>query len=196
MGLKRRVSSGLDWVFNTVEEAIILEDDCLPHPTFFRFCEDLLEYYRNDERVMLVAGTNFQFGHKRTEYSYYFSRYIDCWGWATWKRSWQHYDFEMKDWPETRDNNWLSDILEDPQEVASWSKVFQCAYDDYIDSWAYRWKFACWIQSGLTIIPNINLVSNIGFNADAVHTKDSRSPFANLCRGNEFSIIPPTICNS
>ncbi|MBD2610738.1 MAG: glycosyltransferase [Nostoc sp. ZfuVER08] len=179
MGLKRRVSTGLDWVFNNVEEAIILEDDCLPDPTFFRFCEDLLEYYRYDKRVMLITGTNFQFGLQRTEYSYYFSRYIDCWGWATWKRAWQHYDFEMKQWPEIRDNNWLFDILQDSQEVASWTNIFQNTYDGYINSWAYRWKLACWIQNGLTIIPSTNLVSNIGFNADAVHTKDNKSPFAN-----------------
>ncbi|MBW4590064.1 glycosyltransferase [Aetokthonos hydrillicola Thurmond2011] len=179
MGLKHRISSGLDWVFNIVEEAIILEDDCLPHPTFFRFCEDLLEHYRYDERVMLITGTNFQFGLKRTNYSYYFSRYIDCWGWATWKRAWQNFDFEMKQWPEIRDNNWLIDILQDPVEAASWSNIFQNTYDGHINSWAYRWKLACWIQSGLTIIPNRNLVSNIGFNIDAVHTKDSRSPFAN-----------------
>ncbi|WP_189523332.1 hypothetical protein [Nostoc sp. PA-18-2419] len=179
MGLKRRVSTGLDWVFNNVEEAIILEDDCLPEPTFFRFCEDLLEYYRHDNRVMLITGTNFQFGLQQTEYSYYFSRYIDCWGWATWKRAWQHYDFEMKQWPEIRENNWLFDILQDSEEVEYWTHVFQNTYDGYINSWAYRWKLACWIQSGLTIIPSTNLVSNIGFNADAVHTKDNRSPFAN-----------------
>jgi predicted O-linked N-acetylglucosamine transferase (SPINDLY family) len=179
LGLKRRVSSGLDWIFNTVEEAIILEDDCLPHPTFFRFCEELLNFYRNDKRVMLIAGTNFQFGLKRTQYSYYFSRYIDCWGWATWKRAWQHYDFEMKSLPEILNNNWLLDILQDPQEAEGWARIFKATYEGQIDSWAYRWKFACWIQSGLTILPNVNLVSNIGFNAEAVHTKDSRSPFAN-----------------
>jgi hypothetical protein len=87
LGCKKRVSSGLDWVFNTVEEEIILEDDCLPHPTFFRFCEELLDYYRHDERIMVISGDNFQFGRNCTEYSYYFSRYNHCWGWSTWRRS-------------------------------------------------------------------------------------------------------------
>ncbi|MFM7711944.1 MAG: glycosyltransferase family 2 protein, partial [Microcystis sp.] len=81
LGCKNRVSSGLNWVFDTVEEAIILEDDCVPDPTFFRFCEELLEYYRHDQRIMVISGNNFQFGKKRTGYSYYFSVYTHCWGW-------------------------------------------------------------------------------------------------------------------
>ena len=80
LGCKRRVSSGLDWVFDTVEEAIILEDDCLPHPTFFRFCEEMLEKYRDDKRIAMISGDNLQFGRKRTGYSYYFSRYPHIWG--------------------------------------------------------------------------------------------------------------------
>lgn len=83
LGCKRRVSSGLDWVFDTVEEAIILEDDCLPHPAFFRFCEEMLNKYRDDKRIAMISGDNFQFGRKRTEYSYYFSRYPHIWGWAS-----------------------------------------------------------------------------------------------------------------
>ncbi|MEW6491011.1 MAG: glycosyltransferase family 2 protein, partial [Cyanobacteriota bacterium] len=91
LGCERRVSSGLNWVFDTVEEAIILEDDCLPHPTFFSFCEELLDYYRNDQRVMVITGQNVQFGRKRTDYTYYFSRYNHCWGWASWRRAWRSY---------------------------------------------------------------------------------------------------------
>src|SRR5665648_587346 len=91
LGCKRRVSSGLDWVFDTVEEAIILEDDCLPHPTFFRFCEEMLAKYRDDKRIAMISGDNFQFGKKRTEYSYYFSRYTHIWGWASWRRAWDNY---------------------------------------------------------------------------------------------------------
>ena len=180
LGCQQRVSSGLDWVFNTVEEAIILEDDCVPHPSFFLFCEELLNYYRDDERIMVISGDNFQFGRKRTEYSYYFSRYNHCWGWATWRRSWHHYDIEMKLWPKIRDGNWLRYLLEEPRAVKYWSKIFQATYDEDINSWAYRWTFACWIQSGLTVLPNANLVSNIGFETEGTHTKDCRNQFANL----------------
>ncbi len=180
LGCKQRVSSGLDWVFKNVEEAIILEDDCVPHPSFFRFCEELLDYYRDDERIMVISGDNFQFGRKYTEYSYYFSRYNHCWGWATWRRAWHYYDIEMKLWSKIRDDKWLKCILEEPRAVKYWSKIFQATYDDNINSWAYRWTFACWLQSGLTVLPNVNLVSNIGFGTESTHTTDIRNPFANL----------------
>jgi tetratricopeptide (TPR) repeat protein len=178
LGCRKRVSSGLDWVFDLVEEAIILEDDCLPHPTFFRFCEELLERYRHNEQVMVISGDNFQFGRKRTEYSYYFSRYNHCWGWATWRRAWGHYDNEMKLWPEVRDGNLLGDILQDTQAVSYWSYIFQSVYGGF-SSWAYPWTFSCWIHNGLTILPNVNLVSNIGFGQEATHTTVINT-FANL----------------
>lgn len=180
LGCKKRVSSGLDWVFSLVEEGIILEDDCVPDPTFFRFCEELLEYYRHDWRIMVISGNNFQFGKKRTGYSYYFSVYTHCWGWATWRRAWQYYDGEMKHWSQVRDGNWLESILVESQAVKYWTKIFQTTYDNKNDSWAYRWTFSCWIQNGLTILPNVNLVSNIGFGEDATHTSSSKSRVANL----------------
>ncbi len=180
MGLKDRVASGLTWGFEQVEEAIVLEDDCVPHPTFFRFCEELLNRYCDDERIMAITGNNFQFGRRRTPYSYYFSRYNHCWGWASWRRAWQHYDHGMCLWPEIRDGDWLYDILQDRSAIRYWRRIFQRTYDNEINSWAYRWTFACWVQSGLTITPDINLVSNIGFRADAAHTVDRWNPRANL----------------
>ena len=182
LGCKTRVSSGLDWVFDRVESAIILEDDCLPDPSFFLFCEKLLNYYREDERIMVISGDNFQFGRKRTDYSYYFSRYNHCWGWATWKRAWQHYDIEMKLWQQISQGSWLECILERPKAVKYWRNFFQAAYEENINTWALRWTLSCWLQSGLTILPNVNLVSNIGFGQEATHTVDSNSqnPLANI----------------
>ena len=171
LGCKRRVSSGLDWVFDTVEEAIILEDDCLPHPSFFRFCEELLEKYRDDKRVAMISGNNFQFGRKRTEYSYYFSRYSHIWGWASWRRAWHNYDVDMKIWPEIRDGGWLEDLFGAKKSVWYWKNRFENAYQGKIDTWDYQWTFACWIQNALTVLPNVNLVSNIGFGYESVHTK-------------------------
>lgn len=173
LGCKRRVSSGLDWVFDTVEEAIVLEDDCLPHPTFFRFCEEMLEKYRDDERIAMISGDNFQFGRKRTGYSYYFSRYTHIWGWASWRRAWDNYDVDMKIWPEIREGRWLEDLLGAKKSVWYWKYIFKNVYNGKIDSWAYQWTFSCWIQSALTVLPNVNLVSNIGFGMKAVHTKVS-----------------------
>ena len=179
LGCKERLSSGLEWVFKIVEEAIILEDDCLPHPTFFRFCQELLKRYRDDERIMAISGDNFQSGLKRTEYSYYFSRYIHCWGWASWKRAWQNYDISMKLWPEIRDGEWLKDILHDNSAVKYWKNIFELTYKGLINTWDYQWTFACWIKGGLSIIPNVNLISNIGFGKDATHTKQT-SRFSNM----------------
>lgn len=178
LGCRERVSSGLNWVFNTVEEAIILEDDCLPHPTFFRFCEELLDYYRNDKRIMSISGDNSRVVPVRTEYSYYFSRLNPVWGWATWQRAWQYYDV-IKLWPMIRDGNWHRDILRNKRGVKYWENIFQSVYDGKIDSWAYQWTLACWIQNGLNIVSNVNLVANIGFNAEGTHTKDRNDPRAN-----------------
>lgn len=181
LGCGRRVSSGLNWVFNTVKEAIILEDDCVPHPTFFRFCEEMLERYRNDERISTISGQNVQFGRRRTEYSYYFSRYTKCWGWATWKRAWQNYDFDMKLWPEVRDKKLLQYVFNEPKAVKIWTNVFQSMYDQKIDTWDYQWTFASFISNRLTIISDVNLSSNIGYGSEgSTHTTEATSPYNSL----------------
>ena len=110
-----------------------------------------------------------QLGHRRTQYSYYFSRSWHGWGWATWRRAWQHYDLEMKQWEEVKANNLLQDILMDTQAAKYWTEKFQSTYDKLIDTWDYQWTFACWLQSGLSIIPDVNMISHIGFDADATH---------------------------
>lgn len=179
LGCRRRVSSGLDWVFQNVSEAIILEDDCVPHPSFFRFCDELLERYRDDGRIGVISGNNFQFGRRRSKYSYYFSRYIHIWGWATWRRAWQYYDREMSLWPEMRDVGLLADILGDAQAERYWTQQFNSTYEGQIDSWAYVWLFSCWAQNLLGILPEVNLVSNIGFGSGATHTHGN-SVLANM----------------
>ena len=180
LGLRKRVVSGLNWVFDQVDQAIILEDDCVPDPSFFRFCDELLERYQDDQRIMTISGVNFQNGRKRTSYSYYFSRYNHCWGWATWRRSWVYYDDSMSLWPMIRDGEWLMDLLDgDRIAVNYWEKIFDKVNQAIFDSWAYRWTFINWVQGGLTILPNENLVSNIGFGSDATHTSH-RSSKANM----------------
>lgn len=192
LGCRRRVASGLDWVFETVEEAIIIEDDCLPHPTFFPFAEELLERYRYDERIMSVSGQNVQFGRKRTDYSYYFSRYTHCWSWASWRRAWKYYDLEMKLWPEVRDSNLLKDILKDPIAVRVWTKTYQLCYEEKLNTWDFQWTFASLIQNGLNIIAQNNLVSNIGHGIGGTHTEDIDSPYNNLpAKAIEFPLKHP-----
>jgi len=180
LGCRQRVSSGLDWVFNTVEEAIILEDDCLPDPTFFPFCEELLNRYREDTRIAAISGLNIQFGRKRNNYSYYFSHYHHCWGWASWRRTWQHYDLDMKLWPEIRDSNFLLDILGDKKASQNWTRTFEMTYQKMLDTWDYQFGLACWLQSGLTILPNVNLIANIGYGEGGTNTNDESSIYGNM----------------
>lgn len=172
LGCKQRISSGLDWVFQTVEEAIILEDDCQPHPTFFRFCEEMLEKYRDDNRVMHISGDNFQFGKKIGSASYYFSYYAHVWGWATWRRAWRYYDVEITPWTTstTDQKDVLLNNFETSKEKRFWRRVWNGASTGKIDTWDFQWAHACLTQGALSIMPNNNLVSNIGFGTDSTHT--------------------------
>lgn len=181
LGCGRRPASGFDWVFQQVEEAIILEDDCLPHPSFFRYCEELLERYRDDQRVALISGDNFQFGFRRNEDSYYFSRYVYPWGWASWRDRWQDsYDYSISSWPTVRDEGRLHDMFFDPREIKHWTRVFETIYQGKIKScWDYQWMFACWLQGRLSVIPNRNLITNIGYGPNATHTIED-SDIANI----------------
>ena len=180
LGCKNRVASGLDWVFEQVPEAIILEDDCLPDPTFFRFCEEMLIRYRDDTRVAMVSGDNFQTGRPPCPSSYYFSRFLHIWGWASWRRAWKHYDRNASIWPQLRDADGLKTLLEIPSQRKYWKAVFQSVYDGQIDTWDYQWTLAAWSQGMLAINPAVNLVSNIGFGAGATHTTAHTNRYANL----------------
>jgi hypothetical protein len=180
LGCRKRVSSGLDWVFAQVKEAIILEDDCLPHPSFFRHCQELLDYYREDERIWCISGDNFQDGQWRGDGSYYFSNYNHCWGWASWQRAWQKYDYDLANWEKFRDGQYLNSILDSELEIKYWQNIFEQLYKTgKPNTWDYPWTFTCWENSGLTILPNVNLVSNIGFGIDGTHTL-GESKLANM----------------
>jgi hypothetical protein len=171
LGCKRRVSSGIDWVFQQVEEAIILEDDCLPNPDFFRYCQELLERYRYDQRIGMISGNNFQFGRRRNDDSYYFSKYVHIWGWASWHDRWTgSYDVSMAKWPSIREEGWLADMVGNDREEAFWNKIFELVYLGKIDTWDYQWVLANWVEGRSTILPATNLISNIGFDANATHT--------------------------
>lgn len=179
MGCQRRLHSGLDWVFQHCEQAIILEDDCLPHPDFFGFCEAMLARYKDDTRIGHIGGSNLQFGRRRGPASYYYSRYNHVWGWATWRRSWAHYDLGMQHWPALRDGGWLNDLLGNTELVISWTRTFNDAHAGRVDTWDYQWTFACWAQGALSVLPAVNLISNIGYGEGATHTRGS-SPYAQL----------------
>lgn len=172
VGLRTRVSSGITWAFTQVDRAIILEDDCVAHLDFFRYCAELLEYYKDDSRVGVVTGDNFQPPGFSRPSSYFFSKYPHCWGWATWKRAWKCYDGEMSQWPQLKQDGWLRGLFHDPLHARYWEDIFDRVCAREINSWAYPWTFSCWSQSLLTAAPCVNLVSNIGTGADATHTED------------------------
>lgn len=183
LGCKRRVSIGIDWVFEQVEQAIILEDDCLPDPTFFRFCQELLERYRHDQRIGMVSGDNFQLGHRRNDDSYYFSKYVHVWGWASWRDRWAgSYDVTMARWPRIRDEGWLGDMVGNRREAAYWQNIFERVHRGEIDSWAYQWLFANWVEGRMSILPAVNMISNVGFDENATHTIVVDSDLSNLAR--------------
>lgn len=170
MGCKMRVATGIDWVFHQVEEAIILEDDCFPEQSFFRFCQEMLERYRHHPRVGMVTGGNLQFGQQRGDASYYFSRYSHIWGWATWRRAWQLYQREIPQWPAFREQGWLNQLFETQGERDYWATSFQLVHEGKLDTWDCSWTFATLTHGLLQVVPNVNLISNIGFGPDATHT--------------------------
>ena len=182
LGCGRGPTTGIDWVFEQTDRAIILEDDCLPHASFFRYCDELLELYGDDERIMQITGSNFQRGHKRGDASYFLSHFKICWGWATWRRAWRHMDMGVKRWSALRDTSWLADLVGDVRVAQHWAAKFEGAYRarGMIDYWDYQWLFATWVHNGLCIMPNVNLISNIGFGEDATHTTWTGSKWANL----------------
>jgi hypothetical protein len=174
LGLRRRVSSGLNWAFGQVDEAVILEDDCLPHPDFFRFCAELLDYHRLDTRVGVIAGVNFQPPSFSRAASYYFSKYPHCWGWATWKRAWRYFDLEASSWPALKAGGLLNHLFPDPAEAEYWRRIFDEVHAGKLNSWAYPWLLSCWGQNLLAVLPTVNLVTNAGGGADATHCAGSQ----------------------
>lgn len=184
------VSEAITWFFENVEQGIILEDDCLPHPSFFRYCETLLEKYKENENVYGISGDNFQNGIQRGDASYFFSNYFHIWGWASWKRAWKHYDFNLEQLDEFKKNKSINKI--DKRDIFEnyWISIFKKTANKEIDTWDYQLLFTVWNNEGLIVAPNINLISNIGFGNGATHTT-AASPFANMKTQDIGTIIHP-----
>lgn len=186
LGCKRRVASGITAAFEKYDRAIILEDDCVPDSSFFEYCTTLLNRYQDEPRVMCISGDNFQEGVTRGDGDYYFSKYPHCWGWATWKRAWDLFDVNIPDWPSWRDSEAFSKICPDGEERQYWSGIFDRCYRDDIDTWDYQWTLCCWMNQGLTAIPNANLVENIGIGPEATHTLSTEIETPVASQLNEF----------
>ena len=170
MGCRNRVASGLNWAFEAVEEAIILEDDCLPDPSFFTFCEQLLQRYREDTRIMHIAGTNFATPHVSVKESYWATFHAPVWGWATWRRAWKHYDFMMETW-DARINE-ISATFANAWERQFWLSDWERLRNNIEDAttWDIMWNFTLRSLGAFSLVPSGNLVENIGIGANGTHT--------------------------
>lgn len=170
LGCKIAVSSAIDWFFENEEQGIILEDDCLPNESFYNYCETLLNYYASDERIMHISGNNFQDGNVRGNGSYYFSNYNHIWGWATWKRAWKAYNVDLSFLTETEIETLIEKQFDTKKERLFWNNIFKKVINKTIGTWDYQWTYAVWKNNGLSILPNKNMIANIGFNNNGTHT--------------------------
>lgn len=174
-GLQRGIPEAIDWFFSIVEEGIILEDDCLPVSDFFRFASEMLRAYKSIPQIMHVNGSNFHRGVTWFSSSCFFSKYNHVWGWATWRRAWKAYTGDLSNFgnlflAKKNSNFWLS-----RKEQIYWRKIFQRVKDGLIKSWDYQWNYSMWLNDGLAVTPNVNLIENIGFGEGATNTQDQHA---------------------
>lgn len=177
MGCKYAVSNAINWFFENEEQGIILEDDCLPSQSFFWFCEELLFKYKDELKIGQISGDNFQKGKTRGDADYYFSIYNHIWGWASWSSRWKLYDVELNSINSTK---FLDQLFPKNSVREYWKKIFYKTKSKQIDTWDYQWTFCLWNNQMFTILPNYNLISNIGFGKEATHTH----------KVNRFSSLP------
>lgn len=196
LGCGRGPSTAISWFFEHVEEGIILEDDCLAHTDFFVYCEELLQLYRDNDRIGFIGGTNFQQGIQRGDGSYYFSAgHHGTWGWATWKKVWNQFQYKMNE-PEGKVlDKILRSYFYDSRQIDYWKEIWEHVVKDRFSEscWDYQFYMTCWKKQLLAIIPNQNLISNIGFDEMATHTSGSDHQFANNDVKPIFPLIHPNL---
>lgn len=192
LGCKDAVSGAIDWFFQNVEEGIILEDDCLPSDDFFMFCDTMLQKYRDDSRINHIAGCNLQNGVKRGEASYFFSSLSHIWGWASWRRVWNNYDKNLTKYDIIGAKNAFESIFDNKIIANCWFEIFQKMKNNEINTWDYQFTIMNLFNHTMSIVPNINLISNIGFNENATHTFNVTDAYANIPLQNfDAQIIHP-----
>jgi len=172
-GAKIAVSSALTWFFANEEEGIILEDDCLPSDSFFRFCDEMLELHRDNERIYLISGYNKQQIWKNNDYDYFYSHLGGIWGWASWKRAWSKYDAEMSNLEYMIETNMFINLMGNrlglmrQEQLIEAKKLISMGK---IDAWDYQWGYTRHANQALSCVPSRSLIRNIGFGSDATHT--------------------------
>ncbi len=193
MGCRDRVASAITWAFEHVEELIILEDDCVPDLTFFRFCQELLEKYRDDNRVFSIGGCKGDRVEELFKESYCFSRLTCSWGWATWRRAWKHFDIDMKQWSTLKQSKYWQNISLAPNYRNYLANEFQMTYEGKINTWDYIWLVTCMANNALCIMPRVNMVRNIGFEFGGTHTPGPMVYHLYMDEPTEFPLKHPEI---
>lgn len=166
LGCGRAMSSAITWFFKNVSEGIILEDDCLPHPDFFPYCNKLLERYRNEDRIFMISGNGVSDNYgQKIKTDYIFTQIPSAWGWATWRRSWEKYDFRLNKLESFKQYGNIEKIFSKIDYQKYWLNYFNEIKYDGLNNWDYQLAFAAFKSKGLCIRPRYNLVSNLGIQA-------------------------------
>lgn len=187
LGPGKGTADALIWFFKHVDYGIVLEHDCLPHPDFFEYCAILLEKYRNEEKVMLINGSNFQNGLVFGQGSYYFGVTAQIWGWAAWNRTFDSYEYNIGSYDQLTVFEDIKSTFKTRYEQKYWQRIYGLMKDKEIDTWDYQLLFTIWHQKGLIVLPNVNLISNIGFGDLSINCRDGTSPLAN---SKTYPILP------
>jgi len=195
-GCRLGVSSGITWFFEHEEQGIILEDDVLPIQEFFVYCDEMLKRYADERQVMSVSGCNLIRPWYEFNTLYGFSRYMCVWGWASWRRAWQHYDEKISDWPVTRLNGFPGGHVYRGVAKYFWRQVFDLVYSGNIGTWDHQWVYAHWRKSAFTIIPSESLIVNLGFGEDATHTAGGIPEFQRRMRVKSLDRSKPVPASS
>jgi len=161
LGCKLAVAGALNWFFDYEDDGIILEDDVVPNIDFFNFCEYCLNKYADDQRIMMITGTNF-LSDADFESTYFYSKYFTIWGWATWKRAWKNYDISMQKWYDPKVKSDIKYMFNGNYIWKHFYYTFDSLSTYYSDTWDIQWVFSCIINNGYCITPKVNLISNIG----------------------------------
>ncbi|WP_285010271.1 nucleotide-diphospho-sugar transferase [Pedobacter faecalis] len=191
LGCRDAVSGAIDWFFSNEPEGIILEDDCLPEPDFFRYCDYMLEHFRDDTRFRHVAGCNLQLGKIWNTASVYYSNQTNVWGWASWARVWKDYDKYLSRYEASEVEDQFAKIFSDHFAVEFWVQIFKDLKSGKIDTWDYQLTIINFFNNGLSVIPNVSLIKNIGFGKGATHTLDEANAYSQIETGTLGQITLP-----
>ena len=191
LGCGKGVSSAITWFFENEEQGIIIEDDILAHIDFFLYCDEMLERYKNDERIQLISGTNYFYDGYKSDVSYYMSNYMSIWGWASWRRVWNSYNFDVNKYTKSILLDKLSNRLS-KQSLRYYIKVYDLMRIHRIDTWDFQLAFNQYYYDRYSLSPYVNMVENIGMGVEgSTHTSSDNERISNHHALSGYPIVHP-----